>query len=221
MDYIKHYSNLIEKAKARTLEKNIYVERHHIKPKSEGGFDDETNIVKLTAREHFLAHWLLYRINPESTSRAHAFWRMCRGRGKVLPENWIVISSRVYEEARLAHSKAISKELKGRKKTPEHVAKVVAANIGRKRTSEAKLKMSEAAKKRGINSGFLKLLEKAVEVREQRKIKVAMVDPISKEILKVFKSLKAAADYVSRDSSNIHVALKKNKKCADYFWKRL
>jgi len=221
MDYLKHYNNLVEKAKKRILKKGEYFEKHHIVPKSEGGSNELVNLVKLTAREHFLAHWLLYRADPESTSTAHSFWRMCRGRGKVLPENWIVISSRVYEEARLAHSKAISKELKGRKKTPEHVAKVVAANIGRKRTTEAKLKMSEAAKKRGINSGFLKLLEKTVEVREQRKIKVAMVDPISNEILQVFKSLKAAADYVSRDSSNIHVALKKNKKCADYFWKKL
>ena len=133
MDYLKHYNSLIEKARNRSWTRGVYFERHHIVPRSEGGSNNSNNLVKLTAREHFLAHWLLYRIDPDNTSRAHSFWRMCRGRGKVLPENWITVSSRAYEEARLAHSRAISKQLKGRKKTAEHVAKVVAATTGRKR----------------------------------------------------------------------------------------
>ena len=176
MDYLKHYNNLVEKAKKRALRKGEYFEKHHIVPKSEGGSNELANLVKLTAREHFLAHWLLYRADPESTSRAHSFWRMCRGRGKVLPENWIVISSRVYEEARLAHSKAISKQLKGRRKTAEHIAKVVAANKGRERSVEAKQKMSEAAKKRGVVAHFHKFQEKAAERAEKQKIPVLMLN---------------------------------------------
>lgn len=39
-----------------------YFERHHVVPRSAGGGDTAGNIVCLTAREHFLAHWLLYRI---------------------------------------------------------------------------------------------------------------------------------------------------------------
>ena len=221
MDYLKHYNNLITKAKTRVLERGVYREKHHIVPRSEGGLDLEDNIVELTAREHFLAHWLLYRINPEISSRAHSFWRMCRGRGKVLPENWIVISSRVYEEARIAHSKAISRKLRGRKKTIEHVAKVAAANRGKKRTEEAKAKMSEAAKKRGIVPQFYKLQEKAIEKSEKQKIPVLMLDPATKVILRTFNSLKEAATFVGRDSSNIHVAIKKGSKCGNYYWKKV
>lgn len=221
MDYTKHYDNLIKKAKARILEKGIYVEKHHIVPKSEKGSNELFNLVKLTAREHFLAHWLLHRIDPDNLSRAHSFWRMCNGRGKVLPENWIVVSSRVYEEARLAHSKAISKQLKGRKKTAEHVAKVVAATTGKKRTLEAKAKMSEAAKKRGIVPQFYKLLEKADEARERQMIPVAMLDPLTRELIKIFSSLAAAAKYVNRDSANICVAIQKGKQSGGYFWKKL
>lgn len=145
MDYTKHYGLLISKARTRN-KLQCYVEIHHIIPKSEGGLDDPSNLVELTAREHFIAHWLLYRINPKVASRAHSFWRMCNGRGKVKVENWITIPSRAYEEARCAHSIAISRALVGRKKTKEHVEKVAVANRGKKRSVESKLKMSLAKK---------------------------------------------------------------------------
>ena len=41
---------------------NGYVERHHILPRALGGTDDSSNLVALTAREHFLAHMLLAKI---------------------------------------------------------------------------------------------------------------------------------------------------------------
>lgn len=40
-----------------------YYEKHHIIPKAFGGSDEKSNLVKLTYREHFLAHWLLARAN--------------------------------------------------------------------------------------------------------------------------------------------------------------
>jgi hypothetical protein len=38
---------------------DMYVEKHHITPKSLGGSNKHTNIVNLTAREHFICHILL------------------------------------------------------------------------------------------------------------------------------------------------------------------
>lgn len=221
MDYHKHYNSLIKKAGNRNWQKGSYFENHHITPKSEGGSNDPSNLVKLTAREHFLAHWLLHRMDPESLSRAHSFWRMCRGRGKVLPENWITVSSRVYEEARLAHSKAISKQLKGRKKTPEHVAKVVAATTGKKRSVEAKAKMSKAAKQRGLSPGFYKMLETREQQNQKQQIPVLMLDPATGATIKTFESLKAAANYVNRNIANISIAIKRGSKCANYRWTEL
>jgi hypothetical protein len=218
MDYNKHYNRLIEKAAARPVNIGTYYEKHHIIPKSEGGQDNKSNLVMLTAREHFIAHWLLYRADPTIPSRIFSFWRMCNGRGKVPAENWIIVPSRAYEEARFAHSKAISNKLKGRKKSPEHVAKVVAATTGLKRTPEARARMSDAAKKRGISSGFYTLLERAAEAREKQKIRVAMINPVTGEIVKAFQSLKEAAEYVNRDIANISVAIKKGSTCANYQW---
>jgi hypothetical protein len=57
--YTKWYFNFIEVRKHRHLPANTYSEIHHIVPKSLGGSDDGTNLIKLTAREHFFAHLLL------------------------------------------------------------------------------------------------------------------------------------------------------------------
>jgi hypothetical protein len=58
MDYIKHYNLLMEKAKNRSKPKE-YCELHHIIPTHKGGSDCKDNLVYLTGREHFLAHFML------------------------------------------------------------------------------------------------------------------------------------------------------------------
>ena len=62
MNYQAAYDRLIAKARARTKPEG-YTERHHVVPKSLGGSNDASNLVDLTAREHFLAHWLLAKIH--------------------------------------------------------------------------------------------------------------------------------------------------------------
>lgn len=55
--YKKWYDLIIENAKTRQL--SCYVERHHILPKCLGGTNESSNIVELTAREHYVCHLLL------------------------------------------------------------------------------------------------------------------------------------------------------------------
>jgi hypothetical protein len=55
--YKKWYDSIVNHARNRTIEG--YAERHHIVPRSLGGTNDATNLVKLTAREHFICHLLL------------------------------------------------------------------------------------------------------------------------------------------------------------------
>ena len=62
MNYFLAYQQLIAKAKARVCPEN-YVERHHILPRALGGTDDSSNLVALTAKEHFVAHVLLAKIH--------------------------------------------------------------------------------------------------------------------------------------------------------------
>jgi len=75
--YTTCYYNIINKAKSR---KNIteYTEIHHIIPKSLGGDNSPENLVRLTAREHFICHLLLPKMLEGKNKRSMSFaiWSM-------------------------------------------------------------------------------------------------------------------------------------------------
>ena len=61
MNYNVIYFNIIERAKTRGLIKKslgYYTERHHIIPRCIGGNNNKENLVLLTAKEHFICHYL-------------------------------------------------------------------------------------------------------------------------------------------------------------------
>lgn len=100
MNYEKIYESLILKAKNRDYMELEYFERHHILPKSLGGSNDESNIVKLSFREHYLAHWLLVKIaktEDEKYKMCCAFFIMSKGNNGLRNTN-----SKLYERARNA-----------------------------------------------------------------------------------------------------------------------
>lgn len=134
MDYSKIYKDIIAKARLLSEERggqeNEYFEIHHIVPKSSGGTNDKENLVCLTAREHFMCHWLLYKIDP-TDANCFAWWMMSNNDGTPHHKDRKRQSSRKYEYARKAFSKHISK-----------------INKGRVHTQEARDNMSKAAKKR-------------------------------------------------------------------------
>ena len=100
MDYQRIYNQLIERAKNRVLEKGIYSERHHIVPRCIGGSDSPENLVSLTAREHFIAHWLLARQYPENYKLAYAIWAMVNQTNNSNQLRKYTVSSRVYQSLR-------------------------------------------------------------------------------------------------------------------------
>lgn len=65
--YTKWYFSIVSQRKVRIFNKNIYMERHHIIPKSLGGSNDAANMIELTAKEHFLVHWLLTKMCMEDS----------------------------------------------------------------------------------------------------------------------------------------------------------
>lgn len=87
--YTRIYYQIIDRAKIRTV--SGYVEKHHIIPKSLGGSNNKSNIVSLTAKEHFICHMLLIRmVEPQYRQKMiHAWWAMstlkksCQQRYKV------------------------------------------------------------------------------------------------------------------------------------------
>jgi hypothetical protein len=110
MNYLKLYCNLVKSAENRNWKRpsnNLYLEGHHIFPISIYGKNDR--IVYLTAREHFLSHWLLYKIclkrygirNKKTFNMGSAFAMMCISNNLQERE----CTSRQYEIARKCLSK--------------------------------------------------------------------------------------------------------------------
>jgi hypothetical protein len=141
-----------------------YSEKHHIIPKSLGGSNDPSNIVKLSAREHYICHLLLIRMT-EGTSKnkmRYAAWMMVKNNPH---QSRIRLTSKRFQTLKEQMIKAnkerpgpnlgiimpaetrqkLSIALKGRKqpsRTPEHNAK-----LGRYvRTDEHKIAISQSRK---------------------------------------------------------------------------
>lgn len=108
MNYLKIYTDLIQKGLDRDAIEG-YFEKHHIIPKCLGGTNKASNIVKLTAREHIIAHFLLVRIYPKNAKLKYAAWMMVNGARKERPTT----SARMYEQARLDFIKSPKKSNKG------------------------------------------------------------------------------------------------------------
>lgn len=165
--YTNWYYQIVDRAKERLIDG--YVEKHHIVPKSLGGTDDRSNLVILTAREHYLCHLLLTKMTEgmHRRSMCHAAWNIVNQK-RTYQERYKV-SSRMYEVIKRNNAIALSESntgkpsgrkgkpctwgdkirqtLKGRKPTAERNAKVSKALTGKtrpERTEEWKKNLKES-----------------------------------------------------------------------------
>jgi hypothetical protein len=110
--YEKWYNQIIASGKSNRL---VGHELHHILPKSLGGADDTSNLIYITAREHFICHWLLTKIYP--TGEEH--WKMLNALRMMRAENPnqtrynTKITSRVYAKLKEEYSVLQSNRYKG------------------------------------------------------------------------------------------------------------
>jgi 5-methylcytosine-specific restriction endonuclease McrA len=131
--YFKWYYEIVKNASNRVI--FGYVEKHHIVPKSLGGTNEKSNLVSLTAREHFVCHRLLTKmtIGESKYKMIHASWRLAN-------TNKAIINSRTYETVKTERSMAmtgrknpgVSKALTGRKVPQEVIDKRVKTVTGKK-----------------------------------------------------------------------------------------
>jgi hypothetical protein len=152
--YTKCYYRIISVAKSRTL--TGYVEKHHIIPKSFGGTNEKENIVKLTAREHFICHRLLVKMTEGDLKKKmiHAVWSMTRSSNN---QSRLKITGRTYDTIRTEFSKMLSSTRKGvmnkgKKLSTEHKLAISKSTKGRVKTEETKAKMKESWKFRPSRS---------------------------------------------------------------------
>lgn len=116
MNYEKNYYDYINYVKDLNRFKGDgnYYEKHHIKPRSLGGSDSKENLVLLTAREHFLAHYLLCKFTEgeDKKKMVWAFHRLCYSDSSrhVRKENKFKMNSRFYEYLRKEFVKIFESE---------------------------------------------------------------------------------------------------------------
>ena len=164
--YTRWYYQLIEQAKVRVLPRDVYTEKHHIIPQSIGGNNDIDNLIRLTAREHFVCHWLLTKMVVE-TKQKYQMWNAfsCMLYRERPGQERYKVSSKIFESIKAAGSKIKSERFKGeanpmfgvkgkdhpafgKKWSDEHRKNASASHKGVIRSAEAKAKQSASTKGR-------------------------------------------------------------------------
>lgn len=143
--YSNWYFSIIENAKN---DDSQYIESHHIIPKCLGGTNEKTNIVRLSAREHFICHVLLTKMviykSPQYFKMLHAIMLM---KGSNTFQNRY-INSRLYNSLKVEYSIYRKSMTKGIKLTEEHKRKISESLKSHKVSEETKRKISILASQR-------------------------------------------------------------------------
>lgn len=233
MNYQKIYNQIIERAKNRILEG--YKEKHHIIPKCLGGSNDKSNLVELTAREHFLCHMLLVEIYPKEPKLWYALWLMIIGKNRKNNLLEYKLSSRTYEKIKLE----FINKIKGRKMSLETKEKIkkTKSNIDMSvfytdevkkkmsetkkgkliHTEESKKKISESKKGKNRNIFWGKKISESKKGKPKQGKPIIQIHPQTKEIINTFLSITEAKKITgcSGISSNLNG---KTKTSGGYIW---
>jgi len=141
--YSRMYYNIISRAKSRP--KTGYTETHHILPKSMGGSDDLSNLVELTAKEHYICHLLLPKIT-EGENRYKMIYAYTIMSGRK------IYGSRKYSFYKEEYAKINSQLRSGEGNGMWGADRSGSKNtfFGKKHTKETKQKISEGQKRRKL-----------------------------------------------------------------------
>jgi 5-methylcytosine-specific restriction endonuclease McrA len=109
--YSKWYNSIIQAAISRNLVLS-YSEKHHIIPKSLGGTNQHSNLVTLTAREHYICHMLLTKmtLGRDRAKMIHAAVAFCNWSSS-RHDRKIKVNSRTFQKLKEARSGILRSEM--------------------------------------------------------------------------------------------------------------
>lgn len=138
--YLKWYEAIITNARTKNYE---FTECHHILPRSMGGNDDQTNLIDLSPREHFICHLLLSKctVGEAKTSMVFAAYMMAKVKNDRQQREYS-INSRIYEALSKERAKLVSRLKSGGSLSEEHKEKISKSLTGKKHTDKSKQKIS-------------------------------------------------------------------------------
>ena len=145
--YLKRYLKFISACKDQIIEK---YEAHHICPKASDMFPEyssfkanQWNKCNLTTRQHYVAHWLLWKTFGGSQTRA--FWRFNQGSQQR-------ISSRSYEQLKSDFSRNQSALMKNKPKSKDHHEKLKIHLSHLNQSEEQRSKVKERMTGRNVST---------------------------------------------------------------------
>jgi hypothetical protein len=154
---LNRYHKFIDRLRNQVVDG--YCEKHHILPRSLGGSDDPSNIICLTVRQHYIAHWMLWKAYGGAMAVAFDYMSGIKRYGSRLPSRTVEalkadVSKRISERPVSEETRKKQSQAKlGKKLTPEHIEKVRQTRIGVKLSDQWKANVSAA--KRGRGNGRL------------------------------------------------------------------
>ena len=142
--YTLWYYNIISRANTRELNLDVYVEQHHVIPRSLGGTNAPNNLVFLTGREHFICHMLLVKMTSgiAKYKMVHAAIGMKRAR----KYQQRYINSRLYEIVKKEFAQISRERNAGKSLSIETRTKMSLAGKGKKKPNGFGEKISAALK---------------------------------------------------------------------------
>jgi len=150
--HLNRYINFIN-SRQIMLKKNKekYLELHHKTPRTLGGTNVKNNLILLSAREHFIAHMMLWKaIGGKMT---YAFWMMSNSKKynqKLTSKQYSSLKYKISKNMVEFNSKRDHHPMLGRKHSKETIKKLSESHIGNnsalglKRSEEFKHKISLA-----------------------------------------------------------------------------
>jgi hypothetical protein len=164
--YTRWYNQIVARAQNRVTTNNGYTEVHHIIPRSLGGNNSKDNLVNLSGREHFIAHWLLTKMVID-TKQKYQMWNAfsCMLYREKPGQKRYKVSSRIFESVKIAGAKIKSERFKGKGNpmfglkgsdhpafgkewTDEHRVNASLSHKGVMRSAESRAKQSASTKGR-------------------------------------------------------------------------
>ena len=178
MNYQKIYDDICKRGQERELPKEVYTEKHHIVPKCMEGTNEKSNLTVLTAREHFLVHYILTRIYPNNSKIWSACFKMCsvgKGQQRFIPD------SKLYEFIKTGWNKINRGEnhhAYGKTFSDDHKRKIGAAQKGKFVPPEVGQKLSNALRGRKLAPAHKENIILAMKSRDNPNARKCQIDGV-------------------------------------------
>ena len=145
---LNRYHKFIDRLRNQVVDG--YCEKHHILPRSLGGSDDPSNIICLTVRQHYIAHWMLWKAYGGSMAVAFDYMSGIKRYGSRLPSRTVEalkadVSKRISERPVSKETRQKQRAAKLGRSLPEETKnKLRVAMLGQRRGPEFAAKVSQA-----------------------------------------------------------------------------